>query len=132
MLHIRSFHVSLYEDCPFCILTRADQGQGGGIAIEDGTTLSVVLPLGTKPEEIAERLALYEKIRYERANNIQEYSRQAGNDCVDGKPTIDSSSILLSFPILYSCHFPYYTPVISHIVLLITNSDEIHGVQFRP
>ncbi|OBT71915.1 hypothetical protein VF21_09213 [Pseudogymnoascus sp. 05NY08] len=65
------------------------QGQGAGIALEDGATLSVVLPLGTQPEEIPERLKLYEQIRYERANNIQDYSRQAGVDCVDGKPAID-------------------------------------------
>lgn len=65
------------------------QGQGGGVAMEDATTLSVVLPLGTTPEEIPERLQLYERIRYERANNIQEYSREAGKDIVDGKPTID-------------------------------------------
>lgn len=58
--------------------------------MEDATTLSVVLPLGTTSEEIPERLQLYEKIRYERANNIQEYSRQAGKDFVDGKPTVDS------------------------------------------
>lgn len=58
--------------------------------MEDATTLSVVLPLGTTPEEIPERLQLYERIRYERANNIQEYSREAGKDIVDGKPTIDS------------------------------------------
>ncbi|KFY55167.1 hypothetical protein V496_07067 [Pseudogymnoascus sp. VKM F-4515 (FW-2607)] len=65
------------------------QGQGAGIALEDGATLSVVLPLGTQPEEIPERLKLYEKIRYERANNIQDYSRQAGIDCVDGEPAVD-------------------------------------------
>lgn len=77
------------------ILTRTDQGQGAGVALEDGATLSVVLPLGTQPDEIPERLKLYEQIRYERANNIQEYSRQAGIDCVDGKPTIDSLSSTL-------------------------------------
>jgi hypothetical protein len=56
--------------------------------------LSVVLPFGTKPEEVAERLELFEKIRYERANKIQEFSRQAGKDFVDGKPVIDSKSYL--------------------------------------
>jgi 2-polyprenyl-6-methoxyphenol hydroxylase-like FAD-dependent oxidoreductase len=80
------------------ILTGSDQGQGGGIALEDGATLSVVLPLGTKPDELSERLKVYEKIRYDRANNIQEYSRQAGRDFVDGKPTIDSMSIIPSSP----------------------------------
>jgi 2-polyprenyl-6-methoxyphenol hydroxylase-like FAD-dependent oxidoreductase len=75
---------------PYKLITRTDQGQGGATALEDSASLTVVLPLGTKPEEISERLMLYEKIRYERANNIQEYSRQAGKDFVDGKPTIDS------------------------------------------
>lgn len=67
-----------------------DQGQGGGVAIEDSVALSVVLPLGTTPEEVPERLQLWEKIRYDRASNIQEFSRQAGKDLVDNKPTMDS------------------------------------------
>ena len=117
MPRILSYLVSLNGDnLPYIIITRTDQGQGGGIAIEDSATLTVVLPLGTKPEEIPERLALYEKIRYERANNIQEYSRQAGRDCVDGKPTIDSLSHG------FQCF----------IWLLIMHSDEIHGLQFWP
>ena len=58
--------------------------------MEDAAALAVVLPLGTAPEAIPERLKLYEKIRYERAHLIQEYSRQAGKDWVDGKPQIDS------------------------------------------
>lgn len=50
-----------------------DQGQGGGQAIEDAEALGVTLPLGTSPtaENIASRLALTEKIRYERASKIQ-------------------------------------------------------------
>lgn len=101
----------------FCILTRTDQGQGAGIALEDGATLSVVLPLGTQPEEIPERLKLYEQIRYERANNIQDYSRQAGVDCVDGKPAIDSLS-------------PNLPRLV--IALLRNHSDEIHSLQLWP
>lgn len=72
------------------VLTILDQGQGGGIAMEDAATLAVVLPAGTLPEEVSERLKLYEKIRYQRANTIQEFSRQAGKDWIDGKPQIDS------------------------------------------
>lgn len=82
--------------------------------MEDATTLSVVLPLGTTPEELPERLQLYEKIRYERANNIQEYSRQAGKDFVDGKPTVDS-------------RYPR-RPGASQADF---DSDEIHSIQFR-
>lgn len=67
-----------------------DQGQGGGVAIEDAACLAVVLPPGTLPEDVQERLELYVKIRYSRANAIQEFSRQAGKDFVNGKPQIDS------------------------------------------
>lgn len=56
------------------------QGQGGGQAIEDAATLAVVFPVDTKKEEIKERLQLYETIRKERADRIQEYSRIAGSD----------------------------------------------------
>ncbi len=96
MRHIHSCLVSFRHSSNYNILTKSDQGQGGGVAIEDSVALSVVLPFGTTPEEIPERLQLYEKIRYERANNIQEYSRQAGKDFVDGKPTIDSIHVLVS------------------------------------
>jgi 2-polyprenyl-6-methoxyphenol hydroxylase-like FAD-dependent oxidoreductase len=56
------------------------QGQGAGCAIEDGASLAVVLPADTPRDEIAARLQLYEKIRIERANRIQEFSRAAGYD----------------------------------------------------
>jgi hypothetical protein len=59
------------------------------MAIEDAVSLAVVLPLGTTPEEVPERLKLYEKIRYTRANKIQEYSRQAGEDFSNEKPKMD-------------------------------------------
>jgi 2-polyprenyl-6-methoxyphenol hydroxylase-like FAD-dependent oxidoreductase len=59
------------------------QGQGGACAIEDAASLAVVLPEDTPAKEIPARLQLYEKIRYERANRIQEYSRVAGADKKD-------------------------------------------------
>ncbi|KAK8139745.1 salicylate hydroxylase [Apiospora sp. TS-2023a] len=65
------------------------QGQGAGQAIEDAAAIATVLPKGTSPEDIPERLRLYEKIRYDRAHIIQEYSRQAGKDWVNGVPQID-------------------------------------------
>lgn len=64
------------------------QGQGAAQAIEDAAALSVVLPRGTAPGAIPERLELYEKIRFERAHKIQDFSRQAGRDWKDGKPAI--------------------------------------------
>ncbi|ROV97543.1 hypothetical protein VSDG_04639 [Cytospora chrysosperma] len=68
------------------------QGQGAGQAIEDAAALSVVLPKGTSPDAVPERLKLYEKIRYRRAHQIQEFSREAGKDWVGGKPQIDMMS----------------------------------------
>ncbi|CAJ2501729.1 Uu.00g045820.m01.CDS01 [Anthostomella pinea] len=68
------------------------QGQGAGQAMEDAVALGTVLPKGTDPADVPERLKLYEKIRYDRAHMIQEYSRQAGKDWVDGKPQIDMMS----------------------------------------
>ncbi|KAI1356335.1 hypothetical protein F5Y01DRAFT_323784 [Xylaria sp. FL0043] len=65
------------------------QGQGAGQAIEDAAALGTVFPKGSNPSDVPERLQLYEKIRYERAHMIQEYSRQAGRDWIDGKPQID-------------------------------------------
>ena len=59
------------------------QGQGGACAIEDAASLAVVFPLDTERTEIVERLKLYEKIRYDRANRLQEYSRISGLDMID-------------------------------------------------
>lgn len=61
------------------------QGQGGACAIEDAASLAVVLQKGVTPAEIPERLRLYEQIRMERANRLQEYSRIAGRDLGKGK-----------------------------------------------
>ncbi|RYP65816.1 hypothetical protein DL771_008117 [Monosporascus sp. 5C6A] len=56
------------------------QGQGAGVAIEDAASLAALLPSGVSRDEIPERLALYEKLRDERAHKIQEFTRQAGMD----------------------------------------------------
>ena len=60
------------------------QGQGAGCAMEDAAALSVVLEKDTTSKEIPARLKLFESIRYERANKIQEYSRLAGRDLQKG------------------------------------------------
>ncbi|KAF2162584.1 hypothetical protein M409DRAFT_69143 [Zasmidium cellare ATCC 36951] len=65
------------------------QGQGAGTAIEDGAALATVLPLGTKREEVAERLRLYDEIRHERATKIQTYSRIIGGDDLMKKKDLD-------------------------------------------
>ncbi|KAH8676284.1 hypothetical protein BX600DRAFT_508449 [Xylariales sp. PMI_506] len=68
------------------------QGQGAGQAMEDAAALATVLPRGTAPSDVSERLKLYEQMRYDRAHVIQEYSRQAGRDWINGKPQIDMMS----------------------------------------
>jgi 2-polyprenyl-6-methoxyphenol hydroxylase-like FAD-dependent oxidoreductase len=60
------------------------QGQGAGQAIEDAASLAVVFPQDAKKDEITARLELYEKIRKQRADRIQEYSRIAGSDLKEG------------------------------------------------
>ena len=56
--------------------------QGGAMAIEDGAALGVMLGDGATPENVPERLKLYNQARYERATNIQQYSVQVGGDNV--------------------------------------------------
>jgi hypothetical protein len=55
----------------------------GGIAIEDAASLAVLFPRDTSPDDVPERLALYEKIRDERAHKVQQFTRQAGMDLND-------------------------------------------------
>ncbi|KAB2578789.1 FAD binding domain containing protein [Lasiodiplodia theobromae] len=59
------------------------QGQGAGQAMEDAAALAVVLPKGTKPEDVPQRLKLYFDFRYERCTKIQRFSQQAGRDIQD-------------------------------------------------
>lgn len=56
------------------------QGQGGGQAIEDAVALAALLPLGTQPHDIPDRLQLYNSCRYERSHKIQQFTRTAGKD----------------------------------------------------
>ena len=57
-------------------------GQGGAMAIEDAVSLGVMLPRGTTPDQVPERLQLYNKARYERATTVQDNSRRTGGDGV--------------------------------------------------
>ena len=74
-----------------------DQGQGAGCAMEDAAALAVVLQRGVKAEEVPERLRLYEKIRMERANRVQEYSRLAGRDLGDKKLDSKANPLFVLF-----------------------------------
>lgn len=55
--------------------SRADQGQGGGQAIEDAEALGVFLPPSTRAPDVPKLLKRVEKVRYERASLIQGFSR---------------------------------------------------------
>lgn len=65
------------------VLWLIDQGQGGGIAIEDAGSLCALLPQGTSKEDVPERLKLYEQLRDERAHKVQHLTRLAGADLTD-------------------------------------------------
>lgn len=82
--------VAQWHSGKFCVVGDAahpflpHQGQGGAQAIEDGVALGVLLPKGTKPEEVPDRLKLYQACRKERAEKVQEATRQSGKDLPPG------------------------------------------------
>jgi salicylate hydroxylase len=53
-------------------------GQGAAMAVEDAVSVAIMLPLGTAPEQVPSRLALYERARMERVSTIQEFTRLSG------------------------------------------------------
>jgi hypothetical protein len=60
--------------------------------------LGVVLERGLEKEEVPARLKLYEEIRYERANRIQQYTRIAGGDLKDKSISLNSKDLyIMSF-----------------------------------
>ncbi|KAJ9609569.1 hypothetical protein H2200_005896 [Cladophialophora chaetospira] len=93
--------IEQWSENRFCLLGDAahpflpHQGQGGAQAIEDGVCLGVLLPLGTEPHEIPDRLRLYQRCRQERANTVQEATRQSGADISDEKT--DKGAKVLQF-----------------------------------
>ena len=90
----------------FCLLGDAahpflpHQGQGGAQAIEDGACLGVLFPLGTQPHEVPARLRLYQECRKERAETVQEVTRQSGADITPDKKN-NSAKVLQFF--YYNC-----------------------------
>ncbi|MCJ1447156.1 MAG: hypothetical protein MMC23_007665 [Stictis urceolatum] len=52
--------------------------QGGAQAIEDGISLGVLFPLGTKPEDVPDRLKLFHEIRHGRVEHVQNFGRSMG------------------------------------------------------
>ncbi|KAF2647736.1 FAD/NAD(P)-binding domain-containing protein [Lophiostoma macrostomum CBS 122681] len=55
--------------------TLPHQGQGGAQALEDAATLGALFTADTRPEQISERLKLYNDIRYEQAVTVLFMSR---------------------------------------------------------
>ena len=55
-------------------------GQGAAMAIEDALSIATLLPLGTKAEDIPSRLAIYEKARQPRVDDVLMYTRLNGAD----------------------------------------------------
>jgi hypothetical protein len=63
------------------------QGQGGAVAIEDSVALGIVLGKGLSRDDVVERLQLYQKIRKERADTLQHFTRLSGEDLKPGETT---------------------------------------------
>ncbi|KAH7134865.1 hypothetical protein B0J11DRAFT_595681 [Dendryphion nanum] len=55
--------------------TLPHQGQGGAQAFEDAATLGTLLTTDTKPEQVAQRLKMYNDIRYKQAVSVLFMSR---------------------------------------------------------
>jgi len=90
------------------------QGQGAAQAMEDAASLGALFPIDTKKEDIPALLELYVKIRKDRAEAIQEFSRRVGSDRKDGG--IDSM-----YSLVHTLEVETHKP-----------SKKIHRLQFRP
>lgn len=55
------------------------RGSGGGMAIEDAISLAVMLPSDVDPQQVPERLKLYEKARHTRATKVQQMTRDSSH-----------------------------------------------------
>lgn len=58
---------------------KKDLGQGGSQGIEDGIAIGIALA-GASPDQVAERLDVYEKIRKQRAGTLQIMSNASQTD----------------------------------------------------
>jgi 2-polyprenyl-6-methoxyphenol hydroxylase-like FAD-dependent oxidoreductase len=76
------------------------RNEGGSQAIDDAVSLGTVFYLGTPPDAVPERLALYEKCRKERASKIQEASRIFSQSIAyQKKKGFDRKFIFISLPL---------------------------------
>lgn len=78
---IQLFLVSLVVEQGFdgMLNARLDQGQGGAQAFEDAAALGALFTADTKPEQIEQKLHMYNDIRYKQAVTILFMSR-VGNE----------------------------------------------------
>jgi salicylate hydroxylase len=53
----------------------ADQGQGGAQAFEDGAALGALFTSDVTPEQVPQRLEMYNHVRYERAVTVMIMSK---------------------------------------------------------
>ena len=61
------------------IVSFSDQGQGGAQAFEDAATLGALFAANTKPEQIEEKLRIYNDIRYKQSVTGMFMSRVGDN-----------------------------------------------------
>lgn len=78
-------------------------GQGAAMAIEDGASIGIMLSRGVTPQEVPERIALYNEARYERATLAQKYTRLTGEDGI--KSSDNDSSKLNCKLLMNNCIF---------------------------
>lgn len=74
-------------------------GQGAAQAIEDAISLATLLPLGTQASEVPDLMRLYDSIRRERVDYVQNETRRNGLDEDKGRPSPQELFGLLDF-----CH----------------------------
>ncbi|KAF5855031.1 hypothetical protein ETB97_010269 [Aspergillus alliaceus] len=89
-------------------------GQGAAMAIEDALSITTLLPLDTKVEDIPARLALYEKTRQPRVDFVLKYTRLNGAD--ENDPSVQRMTATKMVKVMGVC-FPYNEIEYSRVLL---------------
>ncbi|KAE8395698.1 hypothetical protein BDV23DRAFT_168468 [Aspergillus alliaceus] len=89
-------------------------GQGAAMAIEDALSITTLLPLDTKVEDIPARLALYEKTRQPRVDFVLKYTRLNGAD--ENDPSVQRMTATKMVKVMGIC-FPYNEIEYSRVLL---------------
>lgn len=80
-------------------------GQGAACALEDAASLTAIFGPGTSPEDIPEKLKLYEDCRRGRAEELHFMSRQLGRDLEPGNDDAHTNRNAIAtkyFPVIFS------------------------------